>query len=145
MVESASSGPGPPPVELGHLEPDGIAPSLFAMAERGAALRPATARALLGTVEIRFSQRFAAVRLRFGGDLIVVEDVQRGGPHTPADLTIRGSLSDVVQLVSVPLIGGVPSPTGARGRTALANVTSGRVKVEGSRKMARRLLQLLEI
>ena len=68
MVESASSGQSPPPVELGHLEPDGIAPSLFAMAERGAALRPATARALLGTVEIRFSQRFAAVRLRFGGD-----------------------------------------------------------------------------
>ena len=145
MVESTSSGPGPPPVELGHLEPDGIAPSLFAMAERGARLRPATARALLGTVEIRFTQRFAAVRLVFSGDLIVVEDVQRAGRHTPADLIIRGSLSDVVQLVSVPLIGGVPRPTGARGRTALANVTSGRVKIEGSRKLARRLLQLLEI
>ena len=145
MVESASSGPGPPPVELGHLEPDGIAPSLFAMAERGAALRPTTARMLLGTVEIRFTQRFAPVRLVFGGDLIVVEDVQRTGRSVPADLIIRGSLSDVVQLVSVPLIGGVPRPTGTRGRNALANVTSGRVKIEGSRKLARRLLQLLEI
>ena len=115
------------------------------MAERGAALRPETAKVLLGTVEIRFTQRFAAVRLRFGGDLIVVEDVQSGAHRPQADLIIRGSLSDIVQLVSVPLIGGVPRPTGARGRAALANVTSGRVKIEGSRNLARRLLQLLEI
>jgi len=145
VAESTFSGPEPPPVELGHLEADGIAPSLFAMAERGAALRPHTARALIGTVEIRFTQRFAAVRLVFDGDLIVVEDVPRGDRGSPADLIIRGSLSDIVQLVSVPLIGGVPRPTGARGRAALASVTSGRVKMEGDRTLGRRLLQLLEI
>jgi len=142
MAESASNRPCPQ-VELGHLEPVGIAPSVFAMVERGAALRPQTARTLLGTVEIRFTQRFAAVRLVFGGDVIVVEDV--APPDRRAtDVVIRGSLPDIVQLVSVPLIAGVPR-TGARGQAALANVTSGRVKIEGSRHLARRLLQLLEI
>ncbi|MDQ3319700.1 MAG: hypothetical protein M3515_05595 [Actinomycetota bacterium] len=98
-----------PQVELGHLEPVGIAPSVFAMVERGAALRPQTARALLGTVEIRFTQRLAAVRLVFGGDVIVVEDV--APPDRRAtDVVIRGSLPDIVQLVSVPLIAGVPRP-----------------------------------
>ena len=145
VAESTSDEPRPPPVELGHLEPGGIAPSLFAMAERGAALRPETARALRGTVEIRFTQEFAAVRLVFSGTLVVIEDVQRGGRSLAADLVIRGSLPDIVGLVSVPLIGGVPRPTGARGRAALANVASGRVKVEGSRALARRLLQLLQI
>ncbi len=143
MAESTSKR-SCPKVELGHLEPVGIAPSVFAMVERGAALRPQTARSLLGTVEIRFTQRFAAVRLVFGGDVIVVEDVAPPD-RRPADVIIRGSLPDIVQLVSVPLIAGVPRPTGGRGRAALANVTSGRVKIDGSRHLARRLLQLLEI
>ena len=134
-----------PDVELGRLETDGIAPSLFAMAERGAALRPATARELRGIVEIRFTQRFAPVRLTFEGKRIVVDDVPPGRSPEQPDLVIRGSLPDVVQLVSVPLIGGVPRPTGPRGRAAFASVTRGRVKIEGSRKLARGLLKLLEI
>lgn len=133
------------PVELGHLEPNGIAPSLFAMVERGVALRAALARSMHGTVEIRFSQRFAAVRIAFTDDGVLVEDVRDRRSADQPDVAISGSLPDVVQLVSVPLIGGVPKPTGARGRAALASVTSGRVKVEGSRQLARRLVQLLQI
>lgn len=134
-----------PAVELGPLEAGGIAPSVFAMAERGAALRPATARELRGTVEIRFTQRFAPVRLTFEGKRIVVGDAPPGRSPQPPDLVIRGSLPDIVQLVSVPLMGGLPRPTGPRGRAALASVTSGRVQIEGSRKLARNLLKLLEI
>ena len=134
-----------PSVELGSLETDGIAPSVFAMVERGAGLRPETARQLRGTAEIRFTQRFAPVRLAFEGDRIVVGDAPPGRAAQAPDVTIRGSLPDIVQLVSVPLIRGVPRPTGARGRAALASVTSGRVKIDGSRKLARGLLTLLEI
>lgn len=141
----SESEPKPPPVVLGHLEPDGIAPSVFAMAERGARLRPGVAGAMVGSVEIRFTQRFAAVRLVFEPAAITVEDVLRSGTGERADVVIRGSLPDIVQLVSVPLIGGVPRPTGPRGRAALAKVTSGRVKIEGSRKLARDLLRLLQI
>jgi len=132
-------------VTLGHLEPDGIAPSVFVMAERGAALRPEIARALVGVVEIRFNQSFAHVRITFGSDAIDVEDRARDGLEKDADVVIKGSLSDIVGLLSVPLIGGVPRPTGARGRMALANVTSGRVRIEGDRRLARRLLALLRV
>ena len=52
---------------------------------------------------------------------------------------IRGSLPDVVQLTAAPLFGGVPNPTYARGRGALARMAGGRVKIEGSPLLARRL------
>jgi len=115
------------------------------MVERGAALRPDVAESLEGTFEIRFTQRFAAVRIVCSAGRILVEDVAAGGEGVDADVTIRGSLPDVVALVSVPLVGGVPRPTSPRGRAALASITGGRVTIEGSRKRARRLLQLLEI
>lgn len=62
-----------------------------------------------------------------------------------ADVVISGSLPDVVQLASAPLMGGIPKVTDRRGRAALARVAGGRVKIEGSRKLARRLLQLLQL
>lgn len=139
------SAPAPVLVGLGALAAGGIAPSVFAMVERGAGRRPAVASSLHGTFEIRFTQRFAPVRIVCSGGRILVEDVPPDGGAGRADVTIRGSLPDVVQLVSVPLVGGVPRPTSARGRAALASITAGRVKIEGSRNPARRLLQLLEI
>lgn len=48
-------------------------------------------------------------------------------------------------MAAAPLAAGVPRPTSARGRAALATVASGRVRLVGNRALARRLLQVLAI
>jgi hypothetical protein len=134
----------PPPVRLGHIAPNGISPSLFGLIERGASRRPAAAKAIRGRVELRFDEDFAPVQISFDAGEILVEDAGGGDGWNP-DLVIRGSLPDVVQLASAPLMGGLPKLTDRRGRAALARVAGGRVKIEGSRLLARRLLGLLQL
>ena len=133
-----------PRVRLGHIAPNGISPSLFGLIEHGAQRRPAAAGAIRGRVELRFAEDFAPIQIAFEADEIVVEDAGGGGGWAP-DVVIRGSLPDVVQLASAPLMGGLPKVTDRRGRAALARVAGGRVKIEGSRLLARRLLQLLQL
>jgi hypothetical protein len=117
-------------VRLGNHEPNGISASMYAMVERGLARRPRVAKVIRGTVEFRFEEDFAAIRVTFGDGEVVVEDVPRG---RKADLVIRGSLPDVVQLAAAPVVG------------AMASVARGKVRIEGSPMLARRLLKLLEI
>jgi hypothetical protein len=134
---------GPPRVKLGHQAPNGIAAGLLALVERGAEKRPRIARELRGRVEIRFAEAFAPVRLHFADDHVLVED--GNGRRWKSDLVIEGSLPDVVQLATAPLVGGVPKPTDKRGRAALATVAARRVRIEGSPLLARRVLKLLEV
>jgi hypothetical protein len=132
-------------VRLGHIEPNGICPSMFGLIEHGVHRRPDSARALRGRFELRFTEDFARIALAFEPDGILVEDlVEDDGDWSP-DVVIRGSLPDVVQLASAPLMGGIPKVTDRRGRAALARVAGGRVRIEGSRLLARRLLQLLQL
>ena len=134
----------PPKVSLGQVADNGISPSLFGLVERGARKRPALARELRGTVEIRFNERFAPVRLSFADDGIHVEDATGNG-HGRPDLIVRGSLPDIVQTASAPLAVGVPKLTDARGRAALRRVANRKVRLEGSSRLARQLLKLLEL
>jgi hypothetical protein len=134
---------GPPRVKLGHQAPNGIAAGLLALVERGAAKRPRIARELRGRVEIRFAEQYAPVRLHFHDDHVLVED--GNGKRWSSDLVIEGSLPDVVQLATAPLVGGVPKPTNKRGRAALASVAARRVRIEGSPLLARRVMKLLEV
>jgi hypothetical protein len=134
---------GPPPVKLGHQAPNGIAAGLLALVERGAARRPRIARELRGRIEIRFAEDYAPVRLHFGDDQVTVEDGK--GSRWKSDLVIEGSLPDVVQLATAPLVGGLPRPTNRRGRAALASVAARRVRIEGSPLLARRVMKLLEV
>jgi hypothetical protein len=133
------------PVKLGHVAANGIAPSLYGLIERGAARRPRIARGLSGTVEIRFKEDFAPVRVAFDGRSVLVEDRDGETKGSRPDLVIQGSLPDIVQLAAAPLVGGLPKPTDRRGRAALVRVANRRVKIEGSPLLARRLLRLLEI
>jgi hypothetical protein len=94
-------------------------------------------------VEIRFRERFAPVRLSFEDRGVKVEDAERAGDR--ADLVIKGSLPDIVQLASAPLARGLPKLTTARGRAAIVRLMDRRVTLEGDRKLARRLLRLLEL
>jgi hypothetical protein len=105
--------------------------------------RPQLARELRGCVEIRFRERFAPVRLSFEERGVTVADAERAGAR--ADLVIKGSLPDIVQLASAPLSGGVPKVTNRRGRAALMRLMDRRVTLEGDRKLARRLMKLLEL
>ena len=134
---------GPPRVKLGHQAPNGIAAGLLALVERGAAKRPRVARELRGRVEIRFAEDYAPVRLHFEDDQVTVEDGT--GRRWRSDLVIEGSLPDVVQLATAPLVGGLPKPTDKRGRAALAAVAARRVRIEGSPMLARRVMKLLEV
>ena len=135
--------PRPPNVSLGRVAGNGISPSIFGLVEHGAQRRPELAAELRGTVEIRFKEHFAAVRIAFDDSGITVEDAKRAGGR--ADLVIQGSLPDVVQLSSAPLAGGLPKLTNRRGRAALMRIANRRVTLEGDRKFARALLRLLEL
>ena len=134
---------GSPRVKLGHQAPNGIAAGLLALVERGAAKRPRVARELRGRVEIRFAEDYAPVRLHFDDDQVLVED--GNGKRWSTDLVIEGSLPDVIQLATAPLVGGMPKPTNRRGRAALASVAARRVRIEGSPLLARRVMKLLEV
>jgi hypothetical protein len=130
-------------VRLGHVAQNGISPSLFGLIEHGAGKRPEAARALRGRFELRFAEDFAPIQISFDDHTILVEDA--AGDDWSPDVVISGSLPDVVQLASAPLMGGIPKVTDRRGRAALARVAGGKVKIEGSRLKARRLLQLLQL
>jgi hypothetical protein len=146
--KTTSKSPGrsnEPRVKLGYVDPDGIAPSLYALVERGAGRRPKIAAGMRGVVELRFREQFAPVRVEFGHAEILVEDTAADSARGKPDLVIHGSLPDVVQLAAAPLVGGLPKVTDRRGRAALARVAGRRVKIEGSALLARRLLRLLEL
>jgi hypothetical protein len=134
-----------PLVKLGYVDANGIAPSLYVLIERGAHRRPNIVKGMRGTVELRFKEDFARVRIDFGGEHVMVQDAREDDDAGRPDLVIQGSLPDIVQLAAAPLVGGVPKVTHARGRAALASVAGRRVKIEGSPLLARRLLKLLEI
>lgn len=135
--------PDPHRVKLGHQAPNGISAGLLALVERGASKRPRVAREMRGRVEIRFAEDYAPVRLDFQDDHVLVED--GNGKRWKNDLLIEGSLPDVVQLATAPLVGGLPKPTTRRGRAALAAVAARRVRIEGSPALARRVMKLLEV
>ena len=119
-----------PSVKLGNQAPNGISASMYGLIDRGLAKRPRVARVIRGTVEFRFEEDFATVRVTFGDGGVLVEDVKRA---RKADLVIRGTLPHVVQLTSAPIT------------RAVARVAGGKVKIEGSPLLARRLMKLLEI
>jgi hypothetical protein len=132
---------GPPTLRLGATTEDGIAPTLFALLERGMRRRPQVARQMRGLIELRFSENIAPTRISFEGDEVVVED---GGWEAP-DLIVAGRLPHIVHLTTTPMLAGVPNPARRHGRTTLVRLSRGHVVVDGDRGLGRRLLQLLEL
>jgi len=134
--------PRTPEVRLGQTVANGIAPSMFALLERGVQRRPELARQLEGKVVIRFREGIAPVRISFGRRVIRVED---GDLRTP-DLVVTGSLPHVVQLTVTPMVRfGIPDFRDVRGRAALLRVASGRVRLGGDLALARRMLEMMAV
>lgn len=133
-------------VRLGTLVHNGVAPSLYAVVDRGAIKRPRVARSLRGEIALRYDEPFAPTRIAFDRGDILVEDLTPAAERAQRpDLTISGPLPQVSQLTAVPLWAGLPRATDARARLALRRIATGTLRIEGSRMLARRLMQLLEL
>jgi hypothetical protein len=134
--------PRTPEVKLGQTVANGIAPSMFALLDRGVQRRPDIARGLQGRIVIRFREDICPVRITFGRRVIRVED----GDLRTADLVVTGSLPHVVQLTITPMVRfGIPDFRDSRGRAALLRVASGRVRFGGDLGLARRLLEMMAV
>lgn len=124
---------------------DGVAPSIFGLVERGIARDPDLLEGMRGRVVFRFDEDFSPLRIAFRPRSVVVED----GDLRKPDLVIAGRLPDIVHFATVPTLTGrlhgVPDPRRPRGRAALGRLASGRVRMEGDRALARRLLRLLAV
>jgi hypothetical protein len=130
----------PPQVRLGALLEGGLAPAILAIVERGAYHRPALARSLRAEIELQMDEyKFPPVRIVFGEHAILVED---GGAVSP-DLRVSGALADMVHLMVIPLVAGIPNPINTRGRAGLRMVAGGRVRIEGRLGLMRRFLTLI--
>jgi hypothetical protein len=92
-------------------------------------------------VELSFVEDFAPVRMEFSDTGIVVED----GPAHEPDIVVTGRLPDIVAITTAPLLAGWPNPALRRGRAALARVADGRVRIQGNRGLARKLMRLFEL
>ena len=137
-----AAAPRAPEVRLGQTVADGIAPSMFALLDRGVRRRPELASQLQGKAVIRFREEIAPVRISFGQRVIRVED---GDVRSP-DLVVTGSLPHVVQLTVTPMVRfGIPDFRDSRGRAALLRVAFGRVRLGGDLALARKLLEMMAV
>jgi hypothetical protein len=119
----------------------GLAPAILGIVDRGVRRRPVPARALNAEIEVRIEGGYPPVRIRFAGDVVLVED----GPGERPDARIDAALSDLISLMVSPAVGGVPVPVNARGRAALGMMVSRRIRVEGSRALVRRVLAVIRV
>ena len=130
-----------PGLRLGSTGEDGIAPTIYALLDRGMRRRPEVAREMRGLVELRWDEDIVPVRIAFEADEVVVED----GSWEMPDLVIAGRLPHIVHLTTTPTLAGVPNPARAHGRAALGRLRRRDVRIEGDRALGRKLLQLLEL
>ena len=114
MVPTAAPG-----LRLGITGEDGIAPTIYALLERGLRGRPEVAREMRGLVELRWDEDITPVRLAFEAHEVVVED----GSWEMPDLVIAGRLPHIV----------------------LGRLRRRDVRIEGDRALGRKLLRLLEL
>jgi hypothetical protein len=130
-----------PALRLGDTSADGIAPTMYALLERGVERRPDLARQMDGRVDVHFAEDIAPVRIAFAGAQIVVED----GAWDRADFRVRGRLPHIVHLTTTPMLAGVPNPVRADGRATLVRMRRGELRLTGDRALGRKFLRLLEL
>jgi hypothetical protein len=130
-----------PAIRLGRTLRGGIAPSIYALVERGVLKRPEQAGVVNGRVQLRFREAHPPVAMVFEGGTIEVFD----GEVERSNLRVTASLADVVLLTTAPLRMGMPSPTNARGRAVLQKMARGEIRLSGDLTLARGMLELMRI
>ena len=131
----------PPRVELGHVQAGGLSPAIMAIVDRGVQRRPGLAHRLQAEIELNLDDAYPPVRISFGQDRVLVEDGAMDAP----DLRVSGALPDLVGLLVAPLVGGLPSPIGRRGLSALGLLAGRRVRIEGRITLMRSFLGVMRI
>ncbi|HEU4658898.1 MAG TPA: hypothetical protein VFR97_15320 [Capillimicrobium sp.] len=126
-------------VRLGAVDPDGVAPLWHAVIAHGVARRLVLAGTIEGEIEVRFDEIPVPVRIVFGDDGVLVEDGSSGS----ADVVVSGRMADLAQLLVTPATGARSVLADPAGRAALDHIATQRVRVEGRRMLARKLLALL--
>lgn len=134
----------PPAVWLGDTAFDSIAVSVYVLVRDGARRRPELAAAMRGSVRLRFTDDYPAVRIAFGGGEIEVAD-DLVGDDASCDLEISGRLGDITALIVAPLTRGLPNPATRTGRQAIIRLADRRITVDGPLVLARDLLRLLTV
>jgi hypothetical protein len=113
----------------------------MAIVDRGVKQRPAMLNDLRAEIELDMGEPYPPVRIVFGEEVVLVEDV----PGERPDLRVIGQLPDLVSLMVAPLVGGLPNPINARGRAALGMIAQRRVRVEGRIGLLRRFLGVIQV
>ncbi len=131
-------------VILGELADDSVAPAIFGLVRGGATVRPGLAQQIRGSILLRFEEDYPAVRLDFRGDEIEVSD-ELEPEDRAVDLVVSGRMGDINAMIAAPLSAGLPRPTSARGRKALARLADGRVEFDGPLRLGRKLIMLLTL
>jgi hypothetical protein len=119
----------------------GIAPSIYALVERGVLKRPEQAEAVQGRVQLHFGAAHPPVAMVFERRSIEIFDGEVERP----ELTVAADLADVVLLTTAPLRMGMPSPVNARGRAVLQKMARGQIRLRGDLALARAMLELMRI
>jgi len=130
-----------PALLLGSTLRGGLAPSIYALIERGTLMRPDQAATVRGRVLLRFCDGYPPVSMIFGEQMIEVSD----GELDRLNLTVSAGLADVVLLTTAPLRMGMPSPANARGRAVLQKMARGEIRLKGDLTLAREMLELMRI
>lgn len=130
-----------PAIRLGRTLRGGIAPSIYALVERGVLKRPQQAAAVRGRVQLHFREAHPPVSMVFEGAEIEVFD----GEIEEPELIVTADLADVVLLTTAPLRMGMPSPVNARGRAVLQKMARGQIRLRGDLGVARAMLELMRI
>jgi hypothetical protein len=135
----------PPTVRLTRSGEGSIAPAIFAFVAQGTERHPREAHRLRGLVELCFAEGYPSIAINFCGDLIEVGDGPEDAPDDAPDTRITAPLPDFIHLTTAPLLGGIPNPLRPHGRAALSRIANKRVRVEGDRGLARRMLRVLAL
>jgi hypothetical protein len=116
-------------VELADAEPNGLASMLGALLEANLERDPDRA-GVIGTsvVELHALDAGVVATVRTGPGRI---EVANGPAPSAADLAIRASSRDLLDLAAAPLLLGLPDPRSARGRAVLREIAARRVRVSG--------------
>ncbi|MGZ8630282.1 MAG: hypothetical protein ACXWZF_04865 [Actinomycetota bacterium] len=129
-------------VELVGPSPSGLAEMLAGLLEQQLDRDPARARHLGRSVivlEVPDAGVATTVRLAPGGVRVI------DGVAPDAHLRVRADADRLLALAAVPLRLGLPDPTRSAGRSALADVAVGRVRVRGLVRHPRRMARFLSL
>ena len=116
-------------VRVDDVEPSGLVSMVAGVVRANAARDPVLDRLPAGAVyRLVASDAGVSATIRIAVDEIVV-----GGDagRVPADVTVRATSADLVEVAAAPLRLGLPDPLSAPGRRVVARIATGRIRIRG--------------